>query len=104
MIEQQMPDLVITDIRMPRMNGLDMLNKLRTFPIFIVILSGYGYFEYAQTAIKFGAFDFLLKPMKSEQILDVLTRVKEIKKSRTEQKHGHMSLRRLFPGMERLDA
>lgn len=87
LVEREMPDLVITDIRMPRMNGLDMLISLGNYPIYIVILSGYGYFEYAQTAIKFGAFDFLLKPMKSEQILDVLTRIKEIKKIKTQQAH-----------------
>lgn len=85
LVKSKKPDLVITDIRMPKMNGLDMLNSLRTDQVHIVVLSGYGYFEYAQTAIKFGAFDYLLKPMKSEQIYDVLQRIKQIKKDQNQQ-------------------
>ena len=59
MVKRELPDLVITDIRMPYMNGLDLLSALREYPVQVVILSGYGYFEYARTAIKFGAYDFL---------------------------------------------
>jgi two-component system response regulator YesN len=81
MIKNDLPDLVITDIRMPRMNGLDLLNDLRNYSVYVVVLSGYGYFEYAQTAIKFGAFEYLLKPMKSEEILNVLTRVKKLRQT-----------------------
>ncbi|MEK5475494.1 response regulator [Paenibacillus sp. FSL R5-0407] len=77
MVRKEMPDLVITDIRMPQMNGLDLLNLLREYPVQVVILSGYGYFDYAKTAIRFGAFDYLLKPLKPEEIRDLLGRLKK---------------------------
>lgn len=81
MVRKDIPDLVITDIRMPNMNGLDLLNYLREYPVQVVILSGYGYFEYAKTAIRFGAFDYLLKPLKPEEVRDLLGRLKkEIRK------------------------
>jgi len=76
MVRKEMPDLVITDIRMPSMNGLDLLNALKEYPVHVVILSGYGYFEYAKAAIRFGAFDFLLKPLKPEEVQDLLARLK----------------------------
>jgi len=75
-VKKELPDLVITDIRMPHMNGLDLLSHLKEYPVHVVILSGYGYFEYAQTAVKYGAFDYLLKPLKPEDIQSVLQRVK----------------------------
>ncbi|CAM3826632.1 response regulator [Cohnella lubricantis] len=77
LVKRETPDLVITDIRMPRMNGLDLLSALKEYPVHVVILSGYGFFEYAQTAIKFGAFDYLLKPVKPPEILNLLQRLKE---------------------------
>ncbi|WP_162463268.1 response regulator [Paenibacillus psychroresistens] len=77
LVKSLSPDLVITDIRMPKMNGLDLLNQLRGYPVLVVILSGYGYFEYAQTAIKFGAFEYLLKPIKPMEIQDMLLRIKQ---------------------------
>jgi two-component system response regulator YesN len=80
-VKLEMPDLVITDIRMPHMNGLDLLSNLKEYPVHVVILSGYGYFEYAQTAVKYGAFDFLLKPLKPADIQDVLHRVKAQRQS-----------------------
>lgn len=76
MVKMCMPDLVITDIRMPQMNGLDLLSALKEYPVHVVILSGYGYFEYAQTAVKFGAFEYLLKPFKPDEIQGLLSRVK----------------------------
>lgn len=79
LVRKEMPDLVITDIRMPLMNGLDLLSVLKEYPVQVVILSGYGYFEYAQTAVKFGAFDYLLKPVKPAEIQSLLKRLKEHK-------------------------
>ena len=82
LVKKELPDLVITDIRMPHMNGLDLLSMLREYPVQVVILSGYGYFEYARTAIKFGAYDFLLKPVKPDEVRDVLSRLKADANSR----------------------
>lgn len=84
LVKKEKPDLVITDIRMPHMNGLDLLSALKEYPVHVVILSGYGYFEYAQTAVKFGAFDYLLKPVKPPEIKSMLERLKSVCKSRAQ--------------------
>jgi two-component system response regulator YesN len=76
-IEQLAPDLVITDIKMPEMDGLDMIRALRgegcaaTF----VILSGYAEFEYAKQGIVLGVRDYLLKPISPQDIEGLLKKV-----------------------------
>ena len=58
------PTLIITDLKMPRMDGLEMLAKLRGrgCKAYVIILTAYDSFAYAQTALRLGAVDFLLKP------------------------------------------
>ncbi len=58
-------DILITDIEMPGINGLELINQVQKFyPCTrIVILSGYSNFEYARTAIRYGVVDYLLKPV-----------------------------------------
>ncbi|MDQ0091321.1 two-component system response regulator YesN [Paenibacillus anaericanus] len=64
------PDVIITDIRMPFMNGLEFIEKIRvTDPLVgIVVLSGYDEFQYAQAAIRYGASTYLLKPINIEEL------------------------------------
>jgi YesN/AraC family two-component response regulator len=68
------PDLLITDIRMNEMNGLEMIKRLRAqYPdLYILILSGYADFEYAKQAIKFGISDYLLKPIDRVELMQAL--------------------------------
>ncbi len=70
MIENNCPDLVITDIRMPQCDGLELAEYLyKNHPgIKVVILSGYNDFSYAQTAIKYAVKDYLLKPVTPEAL------------------------------------
>ena len=65
MIQDLQPDIVITDIRMPKIEGLEMIRKAREMNIgcTFIILSGYAEFRYAQTAISYGVTDYLLKPV-----------------------------------------
>lgn len=58
------PSLIITDLKMPKMDGLEMIAKLRErgCEAYVIILTAYDSFTYAQTAIRLGAVDFLLKP------------------------------------------
>lgn len=73
------PELIITDIRMPVMNGLEMLTKIQEDKVAChsVILSGYSEFEYAKKAITLGADDYLLKPIAAEDVKEVLERIEE---------------------------
>lgn len=67
-------DIVITDIKMPLMDGLELAAFIKeNYPgCIVIIVSAYGEFDYAQKAIRFGVTDYLLKPVKLEQIEDVI--------------------------------
>jgi len=69
--EQEAPDLVFLDIKMPQMDGLEVLKQLkeRDGSTPVVILSGHGTVKAAVEAVKLGAFDFIEKPPESERIL-----------------------------------
>lgn len=77
--EQKKPDLIITDIRMPEMDGLEMIRQIRTFlpDTKFIILSGYGEFKYAQEAVRLGVIDYMLKPINSTGLYAVLDKVRE---------------------------
>lgn len=72
------PDVVVTDIRMPGYDGLDLIKKTRELGLGVefVIISGYRHFEYAQTAIKFGVSDYLLKPIRKDELTETLRKIK----------------------------
>ena len=77
LVESQFPHFIITDIRMPVMDGLQLVRCLyETHPqIKCVILSGYDDFKYAQEAMKYSVSNFLLKPVKPEELKSALQRV-----------------------------
>jgi two-component system response regulator YesN len=82
MIEELRPDIIITDIRMPETDGLTMLREIKSAvpDSKIIILTGHRDFDYVHEALKIGAFDFLLKPSKIEELTSVISRaVKELK-------------------------
>ena len=70
MICDQKPDIVITDIRMPSLSGIELVEKSleAVGNIYFVIISGYSQFEYAQQAVKLGVEDYLLKPIKKKEL------------------------------------
>lgn len=78
LVEQLEPDLIMTDIRMPMITGLELAAKVREIRPFtqIVILSGYDSFEYAQTAINYNIIRYLLKPISSEELSNELFEIK----------------------------
>ena len=69
--------LIITDIMMPEMDGLEFLHQLRTFnwETRVIILSGYDLFAYAQSAIRYGASEYLLKPVSNEELEEAVSHV-----------------------------
>ncbi|OWA33250.1 hypothetical protein B9G55_21430 [Saccharibacillus sp. O16] len=82
-LQQQQPaDIIITDIRMPVMDGMELLERLRSQqpasegPV-VLVLSGYDEFEYAKTAIRYQVRDYLLKPIRREDLFEALGRAME---------------------------
>lgn len=65
-IEKHKPDIVFLDIEMPRLNGFDMLKQLKKINFQIIFTTAYD--QYAIKAIKFSAFDYLLKPVDIEEL------------------------------------
>lgn len=72
------PDVVMTDIRMPYMDGLTLVARIREkYPfIKILIFSGYDDFEYAKQAIKYRVTEYILKPVNGEELAEILKRVR----------------------------
>ncbi len=72
-------DLLLTDIRMPVMDGIKLLEQLREQRQMIacILLTGYAEFSYAQSALRLGAVDYLLKPVRQEQLLEAVQKVLE---------------------------
>jgi YesN/AraC family two-component response regulator len=73
------PDLLITDICMPVMSGIDLLEKVRErFPLMgCIIISGFSDFEYARSAIQLKISDYLLKPVDPEELKETLAKIKK---------------------------
>jgi YesN/AraC family two-component response regulator len=69
-LERGHADIVLTDIRMPVMDGLALLKQIRNEgkPTDIIIVSGHDEFAYAQQAVRLGAFDYFLKPVEAEDM------------------------------------
>ena len=80
LIQKLKPDIVITDIKMPFMDGLDLSRLIRKeLPkTKIIILSGYGDFDYAKQAINIGVTDYLLKPISPEKLLEAVRHVADV--------------------------
>lgn len=81
------PEILITDIRMPGIDGMELIRKVKEkLPdTEIIIISGYRHFEYAQTAIRYGVRNYLLKPIKKEELRDTLQKIADIYREKNEQ-------------------
>ena len=79
-IEKKKPDVLITDIRMPGMDGLELMKEIRKKKLDtkVVLVSGYAEFDYAQKAIRMGAVDYLLKPVETETFAKVLENLEKM--------------------------
>ena len=73
-IRQERPDVIFLDIKMPGKSGIDLLREIQEIPLKMipVIISGYSDFVYAQQALRYGAFDYIMKPVSPGKIIDVL--------------------------------
>ena len=89
MAEELTPDIVMTDIKMPYMDGLTLCRKLKELSrtIRVIIFSGFDEFEYAKEAIKMEAEEYLLKPVNAVELKEVFERVKnDLDRERAEKK------------------
>lgn len=77
MVKELSPDLIISDIRMPVMDGLEMLAKLHQEKVKFnaILLTGYSDFEYARKALQLQVVDYLLKPLDVEEFLNTLNKI-----------------------------
>ena len=87
-LENNNIDLILTDIKMPIMDGLELLKMIRNSEshkdVFFIILSGYADFQYAQEAIKYTCTDYILKPVEKDKLIQALRKVRGIKNIKLE--------------------
>ncbi|MDV4151038.1 response regulator [Clostridium sp. AL.422] len=79
-IKEKEIDLVITDIRMPKMDGLELIEsiiKITNREINFIVLSGFSEFEYARKAIKYNVQDYILKPIQREELITSLLKIQQ---------------------------
>ena len=78
-IMDEYPDIVITDIKMPGLSGLELLQRIKRLhpEVEFIVLSGYGEFEFAREAMQFGVRHYLLKPFKEALIIQTVKEVIE---------------------------
>ncbi len=76
---QYAPELIITDVRMPRMDGIEMMQRLREegCAAHVIVLTAYNEFDYARSALRFGAADYLLKPFRDQELAAAILRVRQ---------------------------
>jgi two-component system response regulator YesN len=78
MLKTFKPDIMITDIRMPGVDGISLIREAKAFlpDLRCVIISGYRHFDYAHNAIKYGVEDYLLKPLQRQELIDTLSKLR----------------------------
>lgn len=78
-VERYSPNLIITDVRMPRMDGIEMMKRLRQkgCKAHVIILTAYSDFSYARSALQFGADDYLLKPFRDQELIAAIDKVRQ---------------------------
>jgi len=83
---QHKPEILVTDLRMPGLSGLDLIIKLKEScpDTRVLIISGYSEFEYAKTAMKLGVYDYILKPIDEDEFCEALVGIRnQILKEKT---------------------
>ena len=104
MICRLKPELIITDIRMPVMDGLEMLTEIHKSGqnVYAIILTGYAEFEYAQKAITLGVQDYVLKPVDMEQMMERIKAIEtQIAEKQAKQSEPESCLRDILFGEEK---
>ncbi len=98
LLEEKKPDIVITDICMPGKSGLELIqeSQCRGYDISYIIISGYREFKFAKQAISLGVEDYLLKPLKEQEVNQILYRIgNQIRKKKTEEVQQIQNVKKL---------
>ena len=98
-LEEEKVDLIIADIKMPVMSGLELLENIRKRKIseaYFVILSGYADFSYAQRAIKYKCTEYILKPVEKESLLRILRNVAGMCKTQKQKNQNNKKMERAY--------
>lgn len=79
LVQQMQPHLLITDIRMPGCDGIELIRQAKELQpaLHCIVISGYREFEYAKNALKYGVEDYVLKPLKQAELCGILLRLKD---------------------------
>jgi len=79
-IEKAKPDLIITDIKMPGMDGLEMLTKMQEAGFYpkVIVLTAYSEFSYAQQAVKLGVCDYIIKPVVVQEFVQTIRKIQNL--------------------------
>lgn len=94
LIRELKPDIVITDIRMPGFNGLEVIKeiKIKQPEIEFIVISGVKQFEYAKEALQYGVLNYLLKPINQKELMHTLEKVKKRHHKKSEQTYKNKRL------------
>lgn len=104
-IQQARPDFIFTDIRMPKMDGLELSRQLHEHygDITVVVVSGYGDFEYAQKCMSYGVKEYLLKPVTKSVVHHTISKLMTERKALLEKQRGYFPLSKLEAWLEQLE-
>lgn len=95
LIKENCPDVIITDVKMPQMDGIELIKNMEiTYPeIRKIVLSGFDEFNYVRDTMRRGAADYLLKPVDEEQLVDLLKKITSDIGKENERKAKEMNLK-----------
>ncbi|KAB1438575.1 response regulator transcription factor [Candidatus Galacturonibacter soehngenii] len=102
-IQNNHPDIILCDIKMPIMNGIELIKKTRQNMIEteFIVLSGYGEYEFTSQAMEEGVRHYILKPCDEEKIIEVIEKVKIVIQNKLQEKKAnsnyHNTVRKLLP-------
>mgnify|MGYP000300604915 CR=1 FL=1 len=102
-IKDTRPDIVITDISMPRMNGIEVLRKIKEIDksIQVIMLTGYASVESARASVRYGAYDYIVKPYDTDKLVEIVKSGINYRKQLLNDQDNINKIRQLNKEMER---